>query len=123
MGYSRHPAYPFATWSHDELPVILRSAFLPAALALMLASTAAPAQALDPRVRDHDVARMAAERGEIRSLGEIRDRVGARVRGELVGSELDMRARRYRLRYLRDGAVVEVDVDARTGKIVGIEGN
>jgi uncharacterized membrane protein YkoI len=93
------------------------------ALGLSLASTAAPAEALDPRVRDHDVARSAAERGEIRTLGEIRDRVGARVRGELVGSELDMRAKRYRLRYLRDGAVVEVDVDARTGKIVGIEGN
>ena len=101
--------------------VNLRAAALPLLLGLMLASTFAPARALDPKVRDHDAARTAAERGEIRTLGEIRDRVGARMRGELIGSELDMRSKRYRLRYLRDGAVVEVDVDAKTGKIIGGE--
>lgn len=103
--------------------VTLRPAILPLLIGLMLASSIAPAQALDPRAQDHDIARNAAERGEIRTLGEIRDRVGARVRGELVGSRLDMHAKRYRLRYLRDGSVVEVDVDAKTGKIIGIEGN
>lgn len=93
------------------------------AVGLSLMSAAAPASALDPKVRDHDAAREATKSGEIRSLGEIRSRVGARVRGELIGSDLDMRSKRYKLRYLRDGSVVEVDVDARTGNILGIQGN
>ena len=101
---------------------MLRSALLFAGFGLMFA-TAAPAQALDPKVRDHDAAREATKSGEIRSLGEIRTRVGTRVRGELIGSDLNMTSKRYRLRYLRDGAVVEVDVDARTGNILGIQGH
>jgi uncharacterized membrane protein YkoI len=102
---------------------MFRSALKTLCLGLLLASSAVPASALDPRVRDHDVARHATQAGKIRSLGEIRSRVGARVRGELIGSEFNQQAMRYRLRYLRDGSVVEVDVDARTGNILGIEGN
>ena len=56
-------------------------------------------------------------------LGEIKSRVGNRVGGELVGSKLDMDRKRYRLRYLREGSVVEVDVDAKTGHIIDIDGN
>lgn len=99
-----------------------RTALLPIAiLATFFAS--AQAEALDPKVRDHDAAREATRAGEIRSLQEIRTRVGNRVRGDFVGSALDMQSKRYRLRYLRDGSIVEVDVDARTGNILGIQGN
>ncbi|MBB4633189.1 PepSY domain-containing protein [Sphingosinicella soli] len=87
------------------------------------AATAAPAQALDPKMKDHDAARAAAKSGEIRSLGEIKNRVRNRVQGELVGSKFDMHQKRYRLRYLREGSIVEVDVDAKTGKIIDIDGN
>lgn len=102
--------------------VKFRLAFVWLALCVS-AATAAPAQALDPKVRDHDAARAATKSGEIRSLGEIKSRVGNRVGGELVGSKLDMDRKRYRLRYLREGSVVEVDVDAKTGKIIDIDGN
>jgi uncharacterized membrane protein YkoI len=102
--------------------VKFRFAFAWLALAASIA-TAAPAQALDPKVKDHDAARAATKSGEIRSLGEIKSRVGSRVKGELVGSKLDMDQKRYRLRYLREGSIVEVDVDAKTGHIIDIDGN
>lgn len=102
--------------------VKFRLAFVWLALCVS-AATAAPAQALDPKVKDHDAARAATKSGEIRSLGEIKSRVGSRVKGELVGSKLDMDQKRYRLRYLREGSIVEVDVDAKTGHIIDIDGN
>ena len=102
--------------------VKFRFAFVWLALCVS-AATAAPAQALDPKMKDHDAARAATKSGEIRSLGEIKSRVGNRVGGELVGSKLDMDRKRYRLRYLREGSVVEVDVDAKTGHIIDIDGN
>jgi uncharacterized membrane protein YkoI len=99
------------------------NAALVVGLAMLLAPVAAPAEALDPKLKDHDAARQAAQAGEIRSLGEIRSRVGARVGGQFVGSDLNMQSKRYRLRYLREGNVVEVDVDARTGNILSVDGN
>jgi uncharacterized membrane protein YkoI len=99
-----------------------RFAFLLLGLGMMFA-TAAPAEALDPKVKDHDAARAATKKGEIRSLGEIRSRVNPQIRGEFIGSDLDMGSKRYKLRYIRDGSVVEVDVDARTGSILDIQGN
>jgi uncharacterized membrane protein YkoI len=42
--------------------------------------------------------------------------VVAQTTGDYVGAEFDVATRRYRFRFLVDGNVVNVDVDARTGQ-------
>jgi hypothetical protein len=40
----------------------------------------------------------------------------AQMSGDYVGAEFDAATRRYRFRFLVEGNVVNVDVDARTGQ-------
>jgi uncharacterized membrane protein YkoI len=56
--------------------------------------------------------------GEILPFDPIRSRVVAETPGDYVGAEFDVATRRYRFRFLISGNVVNVDVDARTGKRV-----
>ena len=68
------------------------------------------------RDRDQNAAYRAMQEGRILSLPEIRGRV--RVPGaEFIGAEFDGRV--YRLKYMRGADVIWIDVDARTGRIVG----
>ena len=97
---------------------MIRSLILALATATVLASTPAAAQR-----RDQDEAYEAARSGAIRPLGEIIARVTPRVRGTFLGSDFDSGTRTYRLKYLREGSVVVVDVDARSGAVLGISGN
>src|SRR3546814_9226082 len=75
--------------------------------------------------RDQGEAYRAARSGEIRSLPDIRARVHPRMRGAepLGNEEYDAASRTYRLKYLRNGSKIWVDVDARTGAVVGRSGN
>jgi hypothetical protein len=59
----------------------------------------------------HDMVRA----GEIMPLESIQRRVVQETRGEYVGVQFDQASRTYRFRFLKDGALVNVDVDARTG--------
>lgn len=90
--------------------------------ALLLASAALPgaAMGIEPP-SDQDRAYEKARNGQIRSFGEIRSRVSTRIRGRFLGCDCDPGAARYRMKYLRDGEVVVVDVDARTGNILGMQ--
>lgn len=57
--------------------------------------------------------------GHVRSLREIEARVLPSMRGmQYLGPEYDARAKAYRLKFIREGRVVFVDVDARTGQIL-----
>jgi uncharacterized membrane protein YkoI len=56
--------------------------------------------------------------GEILPFDEIHDRVRAEMPGDYVGSDFDAGTRTYRFRFLVNGNVINVDVDARTGKRV-----
>jgi hypothetical protein len=85
--------------------------------ALLLPSLAAEAQrARLPATRGGQIEAFSQrQQGEIMSLPEIR----ARVRvpgGEYVGVEFDGRI--YRLKYMRGGELIWIDVDARTGQIL-----
>lgn len=71
---------------------------------------------------DEDIAFEAARSGEILPLGEIISRVSQRVEGRFVGAQYDPRYRIYRLKYLRGNAVIMVDVDAVSGRILEIRG-
>ncbi len=55
------------------------------------------------------------EAGEILPFEVIRDRVIASSQGEYVGAEFDAQSRTYRFRFVNDGTLFNVDVDARTG--------
>lgn len=68
------------------------------------------------RGADQDQAYRATNQGEILSLGQIRARVnvpGARF----VGVEFDGRI--YRLKFMRGSELIWIDVDARTGRVIG----
>lgn len=53
--------------------------------------------------------------GEIMPLEPIQRRVMQENRGEYVGVQFDQSSRTYRFRFLKDGNLINVDVDARTG--------
>lgn len=58
--------------------------------------------------------------GNVRSLREIEGRVLPMMPGmQYLGPEYDPSAMAYRLKFIRNGRVVFVDVDARSGSIIG----
>ncbi len=89
-----------------------------AALALVAIST--PAAAQDQSRGDQGEARREARAGTQLSLREIERRILPQMQGsEYLGPAYDSTARAYRLKFIRDGRVTYVDVDARTGRIIG----
>lgn len=57
--------------------------------------------------------------GNVRSLREIEERVLPTMPGmQYLGPEYDPAAMAYRLKFIRDGRVVFVDVDARSGTVL-----
>jgi uncharacterized membrane protein YkoI len=87
--------------------ILLLAAGLPAAPTL-----AAPGDAQGQVRRD-------MREGAVRSLREIEQQVLPRMPGmEYLGPEYDPAALAYRLKFIRDGRVVFVDVDARSGQIL-----
>ena len=69
---------------------------------------------------DQDQARKEMKAGNILRSREIEARVLPKMRGhEYLGFAYDSTAMAYRLKFIRDGRVTFVDVDARTGRIIG----
>ncbi len=90
--------------------MMLRAVVLAVALA-----AAVPAAAQ----REQDSAYRLAKEGQIMQLGDILAQVSPHVGGKFIGSEFDADHVMYRLRYLQGNTVKNVDVDARTGRILG----
>lgn len=94
-----------------------------ALLALTLSvPAAATAAAPDPCQQrgDQDRAFKAMREGRILPLPEIERRVIPMMRGaQYLGPEFDPDRGIYTLKFLRDGTVIWVMVDARSGQIVG----
>lgn len=85
--------------------------------ALALAPSAASAQAFD----DQTSARMEMQAGNVVSVRAIERRIVPQYerRGyEYLNFEYDSRAIAYRLKFIREGRVTFVDVDARSGRII-----
>lgn len=96
----------------------LNSRAMAIAMVSALAVFAAGARADDDH--DHDVARRAVERGEIKSLAEILQRVRDKLPGEVTGVKLERERGRlvYEFRVVgARGRLLEVYVDAATGEI------
>ena len=87
------------------------------ALATLSVSTA-PAYALAPK-KDQQSARKQMNDGKVLSLYQIESLVLPKMRGkEYLGPEYDQDSKIYRLKFIDDGRVLFVDVDARTGAIL-----
>ncbi|MEM9501654.1 MAG: PepSY domain-containing protein [Pseudomonadota bacterium] len=75
--------------------------------------------AQDQSRSDQGEARKEMRAGNQLSLREIERRVLPRMKGsEYLGPAYDSTARAYRLKFIKDGRVTYVDVDARTGRII-----
>lgn len=94
---------------------------LPILLAAAGLAVPAAADASNPRFRDAEEAFRGVREGEILPLQVIRDRI--RIPGaQLIGADLIAGGTRYRLRFMRGPNVLWVDVDARTGRVLGTAG-
>lgn len=81
-----------------------------------LAAPALPAGAAALQLREQDAAYRAAQQGQILPLPVIRSRI--RIPGaHFIGAEFD--GVTYRLKYMRGSEVIWIDVDARTGRMLG----
>jgi uncharacterized membrane protein YkoI len=89
--------------------------------ALAVAGLAAPAAAGQEQSQsDQGEARREAKAGTQLSLREIERRILPQMQGsEYLGPAYDSTARAYRLKFIRDGRVTYVDVDARSGRVIG----
>lgn len=97
---------------------------IPLLMAVALAGCASALHAADSRRPEQDAAYRANQTGSIRPFGEIKQRVMPRMGGaSYLGSEFDSRSVTYRLKFMRGASVIWVDVDARTGAIVGRSGD
>jgi hypothetical protein len=69
---------------------------------------------------DQDFAFRAMRAGEIMSLADIEARVIPRMRGaRYIGSTFDRDSAVYTLKFMREASVIWIDVDGRSGRIVG----
>jgi len=78
-----------------------------------------------PRDREQDAATRATQDGRFMPLRVIEARIvpAARLRGfQYLGPEPNLNAGVYRLKFMRGAQVIWIDVDARTGEVVGKSG-
>jgi hypothetical protein len=91
--------------------------------ALIGAAASLPADARPPH-REQDAALRAMQEGRILPLRAIEGMIVPKMRGfSYLGPELDVGSGRYRLKFMRGPQVIWIDVDGRTGQIVGHSGN
>jgi hypothetical protein len=92
--------------------------FLPL-LALVLTAIAPQAVFAADRRGEQNEARAQMMAGKVKSIRSIENRVLPTMSGsEYIGFEFDPGAQVYRLKFIRDGRVIFVDADGRTGAIL-----
>ncbi len=97
------------------------------AITLLALLAAAPAPLAPVHAGEQELLREVDGRAVL-PFSSIRSMVSRQIGGRLIGSELDESQARlgiyiYRMTFLQDGGnVVRVDVDGRTGRILGVEG-
>ncbi len=104
--------------------MMMKSKTLMALVAAALITPPLAAQRQDRREEQERV-RDATQRGEVRSLRSIENSIVPRMRNggaDYIGQEFDGERNRYRLKFMRGKSVIWVDVDGRTGAILGQAG-
>lgn len=105
------------------IPMLMTLIRLPAPLAgaLLAMLVGSPQADAGGRRDEQDAARRAMLDGQVMPFALIKRRVDASMGGATyVGSEFDPGSNRYRLKYVKDGKVMWVDADGRTGDIIGM---
>lgn len=98
---------------------MLKTFILTAAIGAITLSLAAPAAEAAQRRDEQNDARAQMMAGKVKSLRSIENRVLPKMSGsQYLGPEFDPVAQVYRLKFIRKGRVVFVDVDGRTGAIL-----
>ena len=98
----------------------MKNILLPLLLAAIAAAGFSGVDARKPR--DEDQALTGRRAGQLRPLREIESMVVPRMGGaRYIGPEI-VDADRYRLKFMRGNSVIWVDVDGRTGAIIGRTG-
>jgi hypothetical protein len=91
---------------------------------LALAAALEPPAGVGQRRGDQDVAREARMAGRLMPLREIEQRVVPQMRGaQYIGFDFDSGSGIYTLKFVRNGSVIWVTVDGRSGAILGKTGN
>ncbi|WP_254606517.1 PepSY domain-containing protein [Sphingomonas bacterium] len=89
-------------------------------LSLILAFAAPVPPAMQDHQRDQDQAWAARHEGRILPLKEIERRVVPTMPGaQYIGVDFDPGSGVYTFKFLRNGAVIWVDVDGRSGQVIG----
>ena len=97
---------------------LVRLAFSTALAATVATGVAGPAAAKPHRDAQVEVRKEVRE-GNVRSLRDIERRVlPTKPDMQYLGPEYDPAAMAYRLKFIRNGRVVFVDVDARSGQVL-----
>lgn len=119
-----------AIWPHSDLvqrriprqKAIMFRLLAPLIAGVLAASTiAAPmAGAQQNNLRDDQgAARNALDAGKVLPLREIEKRILPQMKGmQYLGPAYDSVAMAYRLKFIKDGKVTFVDVDARSGRVL-----
>lgn len=103
----------------SRLALALSAATMTIAVPGVPAAAANGIYAQDQSRTDQGDARREMRAGNQLSLREIERRVLPQMRGsEYLGPSYDSTARAYRLKFIKDGRVTYIDVDARTGRII-----
>ena len=103
-----------------KLTALLLSAALAGSLAGPL--TGAPAQAQQLSRGDQDSARAEMQAGRNLPIRAIERRIIPQMNrdDEYIGFEYDRTAQAYRLKFIRNGRMIWVDVDAQTARILRV---
>lgn len=107
------------------MPSRMKMLVTPILCACLAAFAPAGSAAAQPdRHQDSDAPRGARRQGPPLSVREIERRVVPRLPGaQYLGFDYDPATEVYTLKFLRNGSVIWVDVDGRTGNIVRRTGN
>lgn len=101
--------------------MMLRNKLIASLGAVALLALFSPLADANGRRDEQDAARRAMLEGQVMPFGMIKRRVDGQMGGATyVGSEFNPSSNRYRLKYVKDGKVVWVDADGRTGDIMGM---
>lgn len=99
---------------------MMRNSLFAGMAAIAALSAAIPSAHAGRQREEQDAARRAMLDGQVMPFSVIKRRVDAAMGGATyLGSEFNPASNRYRLKYVKDGKVLWVDADGRTGDITG----
>jgi hypothetical protein len=94
-------------------------------LLALLAASLLSSPLLAQQSREQDAAYRDTKKGGVLPLRNIENSVlpGMKARGaEYIGPEYDGQMARYRLKFMRGSSVIWIDVDGRSGRVIGRTG-